>query len=81
MDNFFAYLESHLEKAYLFLKNIWFRGSIVITKKFKLFQRKKDGHFNRRWTFKASEPDNTQSDLTPQISRSGFNLNKDTTIL
>lgn len=74
MDNLFAYLESHLEKATQFLKNIWFRGALVIIKKFKLFQRKRDGYHNRRWNFRCSQLD-INGDPTAKVSRSGYHPN------
>ena len=70
MDNFFAYMESHLEKSTMFLKNIWLRGAIMITKKFKSLQRKRQGQVNRRWTFTKSVED-LGKDMTEDVSRSG----------
>lgn len=42
----------------------------MIVKKFKYFQRKKDGYSNRRWTFQGSQPD-TGADPTSKVSRYG----------
>ena len=57
IDNFFAYIESHMEKAFELLRHVWFRGAILITKKFKKLQRRIDGPKPRLWSFKSADLD------------------------
>lgn len=50
-------MEAHLNKTVAFIKHIWLRGALVITKKFKAFKRKSEAVST--WTLKGpvySEP-------------------------
>ena len=52
LDNFFAYQEAHLEKTVSLLENIWYRGCLMIIKKFKMMKRKnKPNVEGSRWTY------------------------------
>lgn len=40
IENFLSYQEAHMEKTVHLMKHIWFRGAILITKKFKMLKTK-----------------------------------------
>lgn len=70
IDNFFSYLDAHLEKTAQFLKNIWYRGAILIVRKFKLLKRRRNGYTSTRWTFRGKIDDRGPE---PNFSRPGDN--------
>lgn len=59
IDDFCRIEESYMFKCMRFLRDVYYRGTILITKKNKVFKRK-DMHTQGKWTFRGFVPDNEE---------------------